>query len=59
MPILMRGRDSTDDTAAASYPGDPGYESSRFLHAAACLRRIMNRRRKSDLQSSTATLVRL
>ena len=40
--ILWR-QDSTDDKAGASYPGDPGFETSHF-HAAACLRRIINRR---------------
>ena len=27
----LRGRDGTDDKAAASNPGDPGFESSQFL----------------------------
>ena len=35
--VLTTRRDSTDGKAAAWYPSDPGFDASRFLHAAACL----------------------
>ena len=28
---IYRKQDSTDDKVAASYPGDPGFETSQFL----------------------------